>query len=43
MAIGQLNDYHRFHEPPMRLAVLLPHEPNPDGLTLLRSAGMEAI
>ena len=43
MAIGQLYDYRRFHEPPVRLAVLLPHQPNPDGLTLLKSAGIEAI
>ena len=27
MAIGQLYDYRRFHEPPVRLAVLLPHQP----------------
>lgn len=43
MAIGQLYDYRRFHEPPVRLAVLLPHQPNADGLNLLRSAGIEAI
>jgi hypothetical protein len=43
MAIGQLYDYRRFHEPPVRLAVLLPHPPNHDGLDLLRSAGIEAI
>ena len=43
MAIGQLYDYRRFHEPPVRLAVLLPHQPNPDGLALLQSAGIEAI
>ena len=43
MAIGQLYDYRRFHEPPVRLAVLLPHPPNRDGLTLLQSAGIEAI
>jgi hypothetical protein len=43
MAIGQLYDYRRFHEPPVRLAVLLPHQPSPDGLTLLQSAGIEAI
>ena len=40
MAIGQLYDYRRFHEPPVRLAVLLPHLPNRDGLTLLQSAGI---
>jgi len=43
MAIGQLFDYSRFHELPARLAVLLPHQPNPDGLALLQSAGIEAI
>lgn len=43
MAIGQPYDYRRFHESPVRLAVLLPHQPNRDGLTLLQSAGIEAI
>lgn len=43
MAIGQLYDYRRFHEPPVRLAVLLSHQPSPDGLALLQSAGIEAI
>ena len=43
MAIGQLNDYRRFHELLVRLAVLLPHQPNPDGLALLQSAGIEGI
>lgn len=44
MAIGQLYDYRRFHdEPHVRLAVLLPHKPSPDGLALLQSAGIEAI
>jgi hypothetical protein len=43
MAIGQLYDYRRFHEPPVRLAVLLPHQPSPDGLALLQSASIEAI
>lgn len=43
MAIGQLYDYRRFHELPVRLAVLLPHHPSPDGLALLQSAGIEAI
>jgi hypothetical protein len=43
MAIGQLYDYRRFHEPPVRLAVLLRHQPNPDGLILLQSADIEAI
>lgn len=42
-AIGQLYDYRRFHEPPVRLAVLLPYRPNPDCLALLRSAGIEAV
>jgi hypothetical protein len=27
----------------VRLAVLLPHQPNPNGLILLQSAGIEAI
>jgi len=43
MAIGQLYDYRRFHEPPVRLAGQLPHRPNPDGLALLQSVGIEAI
>lgn len=43
MAIGQLYDYRRFHEPPVRLAVLLPHQPSSGGLALLQSAGIEAI
>jgi len=43
MAIGQLYDYRRFHEPPVRLAVLLPHQPSPDGLALLQSTGIDAI
>jgi len=43
MAIGQLYDYRRFHEPPVRLAVLLPHQPSPDALALLQSACIEAI
>jgi hypothetical protein len=43
MAIGQLYDYRRFHEPPVHLAVLLPHKPRPDGLALLQSANIEAI
>jgi hypothetical protein len=43
MAIGQLYDYRRFHELPVCLAVLLPYKPNPDGLALLQSAGIEAI
>ena len=42
-AIGQLYDYRRFHQPPVRLAVLLPYRPNADGLALLRSAGIEAV
>lgn len=42
-AIGQLYDYRRFHEPPVRLAVLFPYQPNADRLALLRSAGIEAI
>jgi hypothetical protein len=43
MAIGQLYDYRRFHEPPERLAALLSHPPHQDELTLLKSAGIEAI
>ena len=43
MAIGQLYDYRRFHEPPVRLAVLLSHPPHRDELALLQSAGIEAI
>ena len=43
MAIGQLYDYRRSHEPPVHLAVLLPHQPGPDGLALLQSASIEAI
>ncbi len=43
MAIGQLYDYRRFHEPPVHLAVLLPHQPRPDGLALLQSADIEAL
>jgi len=43
MAIGQLYDYRRFHEPPVRLAVLLSHPPHQDELALLQSAGIEAI
>jgi hypothetical protein len=42
-AIGQLYDYRRFHKSPVRLAVLLPYEPNPERLDLLRSAGIEAV
>src|SRR5262249_51460591 len=42
-AIGQLYDYRRFHQPPLQLAVLLPYEPNPERLDLLRSAGIEAV
>lgn len=43
IAIGQLYDYRRFHEPPVHLAVLLPCKPDSDGLALLQSAGIEAI
>jgi hypothetical protein len=42
-AIGQLYDYRRFHQLPVQLAVLLPYQPNPDRLDLLRSASIEAI
>jgi hypothetical protein len=43
LAIGQLYDYRRFHEPPVRLAVLLPYQPNPERIDLLQSAGIEAV
>jgi hypothetical protein len=42
-AIGQLYDYRRFHQPPVRLAVLLPYEPYPERMDLLRSTGIEAV
>jgi hypothetical protein len=42
-AIGQLYDYRRFHQSPIRLAVLLPYQPKAERLDLLRSAGIEAI
>ena len=42
-AIGQLYDYRRFHEPPVRLAVLFPYQANADRLALLRCAGIEAV
>jgi hypothetical protein len=42
-AIGQLYDYRRFHEAAVRLAVLLPYQPNAERLDLLRSAGVEAV
>lgn len=42
-AIGQLYDYRRFHEPSVRLAVLLPYKAIGDRLDLLRSAGVETI
>ena len=37
MAIGQLYDYRRFHEPPVCLAILLPHRPNRDALTCCKA------
>lgn len=40
VAIGQLYDYRRFYEPPVRLAVLLPHRPNLGRSILLQSAGI---
>lgn len=43
LAIGQLYDYRRFHQPPVHLAVLLPYEPNAERLDLLRSADVEAV
>lgn len=44
MAIGQLFDYRRFHQPgPAHLAVLLPHPPDADPLDLLRRVGIEAL
>lgn len=42
-AIGQLYDYRRFHQPPVRLAVLLPYAPRPERLDLLRSADIHGI
>jgi hypothetical protein len=43
-AIGQLYDYRRFHKPvPPKLAVLLPHQPTPDRMDLLKRAGIHAI
>ncbi len=42
-AIGQLSDYRRFHQPPVRLAVLLPYPPKAERLDLLRSVGVEAV
>lgn len=42
-AIGQLYDYRRFHQPPIRLAVLLPYAPRPERLELLRSADIQGI
>ena len=42
-AIGQLYDYRRFHDPSVRLAVLLPYRPNAERLDLLRSASIEAL
>jgi hypothetical protein len=43
LAIGQLYDYRRFHQPPVRLAVLLPYKLSSERLDLLRSAGIEAV
>jgi hypothetical protein len=37
MAISQLYDYRRFHEPPVYLAVLLAHQPSPDGLACFKA------
>jgi len=42
-AIGQLYDYRRFHEPDVRLAVLLPYKPVNERLDLLSSAAVDAI
>jgi hypothetical protein len=42
-AIGQLSDYRRFHQPPVRLAILLPYPPKAERLDLLRSVGVEAV
>jgi hypothetical protein len=42
-AIGQLYDYRRFHQPLIRLAVLLPYPPKAERLDLLQSAGIEAL
>jgi hypothetical protein len=43
MGIGQLLDYARFVEPRPRLALLLPSEPRPDLLELLKSAEIGAL
>jgi hypothetical protein len=43
MAIGQLCDYSRFHDPGVRCAVLMPYKPNADRLDLLSHAGVDAI
>jgi hypothetical protein len=43
LAIGQLYDYQRFHQPPVHLAILLSYEPNAERLHLLRSARVEAV
>jgi hypothetical protein len=44
MAIGQLYDYRRFHQPsPAHLAVMLPYQLDAERLDLLHSAGIEAL
>ncbi len=42
MAIGQLLDYRRFVDEPVRLSVLLPEQPRPDLMALLESVDVEA-
>lgn len=44
MAIGQLYDYRRFHQPiPTHLAVLLPYKPATERLNLLQSVDVEEL
>lgn len=43
MAIGQLLDYARFHQPRPELAVLLPRRPSDDLCTLLRAVGVTTV
>jgi len=43
MAIGQLLDYHRFEQPSMNLAVLLPRKPAQDLIKLVHSVGASVV
>lgn len=43
MAIGQLFDYRRFEQTPMRIAILLPREPAKDLVELIHSARASAV